>query len=264
MKPPVIKVEIVHIEGPLKGTIQEFYDSVITIGRHPDCHVCFPKDEITISRRHAEIRREGNRFLAVDNSTNGTLINGKPVQQSFLKTGDVLTISEDGPKISFLTTIEEKETLQPATTRPASAANRKFPPVQEPAPQAEASAPPQVPTDQETAGFSSVQTLQKPFIVQFGAAIKSFDNMPIILGSNPDASFVINHPSVLGHHLQIHMENQDCLIKDLTGRKLVTINGKPVGDKAIMPPDVCVALTDKGPFFQFLGDGRLAEIETPT
>ncbi len=268
MNLPVIKVEIIHIEGSLKGTIQEFYDPVITIGRHPDCHVCFPGNETIISRRHAEIRRDGNRFLVVDTSTNGTFVNGKSVQEIFLKTGDVLTISKDGPKISFLATILNKEEACSPAARPVSASfsdgnsfSKQEPPPQldKIIPEAVVASP--VQAEEKSTGTLPDQPLQKPFIVQFGAAIKSFDSMPITLGSSSDADFVIHHPSVLGHHLRIYMEGQNCVIKDLTGRNLVTINGKPAGDSALMPPDVCLALTGEGPFFQFLGDGRLAEIE---
>lgn len=284
MNPPVIKVEIIHIEGSLKGTIQEFYDPVITIGRHPDCHVCFPKDQTAISRQHAEIRREGNRFMAIDQSTNGTLVNGKPIQEYFLKSGDVLTISEDGPKISFLMTIQERgdagipersvlKNPVPVETEPASeptpipTLGRNFYPEQNQVSSQSNDIPlesiPQQPEKQVPKENFPTQTLQKPFIIQLGAVIKSFNSLPIILGSASDADFIINHSSILDHHLQIFLQDQNYHIKDLTGRNLVLINGKAAGDNALMPPDVCIALSDSGPLFQFLGDGRLAEIEAP-
>jgi len=40
---PVIVIQIIHIEGPLKGEIQDLSDSEISIGRHPSCHVQFPQ-----------------------------------------------------------------------------------------------------------------------------------------------------------------------------------------------------------------------------
>jgi hypothetical protein len=48
------------------------------IGRNPDCEIALPSS--TVSRRHAEIRREGSQFYLNDlNSTNGTLLNREPV-----------------------------------------------------------------------------------------------------------------------------------------------------------------------------------------
>ena len=57
---PAIVVQLVHIEGPLKGEIQEFLEPEISIGRHPSCQVQFPKDLTIISRKHGQIIREGN------------------------------------------------------------------------------------------------------------------------------------------------------------------------------------------------------------
>ena len=69
-------VQLVHIKGPFKGEIQEFLDNEIFIGRHPSCHVQSPNQLAIISRRHAQIIREGNRFKLVDQSANGTVLNG--------------------------------------------------------------------------------------------------------------------------------------------------------------------------------------------
>jgi hypothetical protein len=45
------------------------------------------------SRRHAEIRREGEDYVVVDlGSTNGTLVNDTPVSQATLEDGDRITI----------------------------------------------------------------------------------------------------------------------------------------------------------------------------
>ena len=45
------------------------------------------------SRRHAEIRREGEEYVVVDlGSTNGTLLNDAPVSESTLEDGDRITI----------------------------------------------------------------------------------------------------------------------------------------------------------------------------
>lgn len=94
---PHTTVQIVHIQGPLKGQIQELNNNEIRIGRHPDCQVVFPKDQVTLSRMHACITREGNRFKLLDQSTNGTYVNGQRVVEAFLKNGDVIMFSKEGP-----------------------------------------------------------------------------------------------------------------------------------------------------------------------
>jgi FHA domain-containing protein len=47
------------------------------------------------SRRHAEVRRQGDRFVIVDlGSTNGTLVNDDPVSERPLEDGDRITIGQ--------------------------------------------------------------------------------------------------------------------------------------------------------------------------
>jgi hypothetical protein len=56
----------------------ELPDEITTIGRLPNCHLCLIAS--TVSRRHAQIRREGNKYFVSDlGSTNGTLLNLEPV-----------------------------------------------------------------------------------------------------------------------------------------------------------------------------------------
>jgi hypothetical protein len=50
-------------------------------------------DDPGASRRHAEIRKDGDRFVLVDlGSTNGTLVNDSPVAEQALEDGDRITI----------------------------------------------------------------------------------------------------------------------------------------------------------------------------
>ena len=56
----------------------ELDEEVAVLGRQPGCAICLPSS--TVSRRHAQIRREGRQYYLRDlNSTNGTLLNREPV-----------------------------------------------------------------------------------------------------------------------------------------------------------------------------------------
>jgi hypothetical protein len=56
----------------------ELEEEITVIGRHSDCAISLPSS--TVSRRHAQIRREGSQYFLSDmNSTNGTLLNREPV-----------------------------------------------------------------------------------------------------------------------------------------------------------------------------------------
>jgi hypothetical protein len=65
----------------------------VTIGRLPECDVAV--GDPNVSRRHAEIRRQGNGFVVVDlGSTNGTRVNGVPVTERRLQDGDTVTVGD--------------------------------------------------------------------------------------------------------------------------------------------------------------------------
>lgn len=64
---------------------------IIVIGRNEGCDVMVP--DPGLSRRHAEIRREGDEWVVIDlGSTNGTEINGVRVNRHRLTPGDRLLL----------------------------------------------------------------------------------------------------------------------------------------------------------------------------
>lgn len=73
-----------------KWTVEK---DTVTIGRDEDCDVVLP--ERPISRRHAEIRREGDHYLLRDlNSKNGTYLNGQEIEGPVpLRDGDEIQIA---------------------------------------------------------------------------------------------------------------------------------------------------------------------------
>ena len=267
---PNIIVQLVHIEGPLKGEIQEISDAEIVIGRHSDCQVQFPKDVATLSRKHARIVREGNRFKIIDQSTNGTFVNGKPVAEAYLKDGDVITFAEGGPKVSFLTQVSDQPIPQQATPppRPAQTPTAPAPPPPRPTPVPPTSyrnvPPPLEPaTPSQVQAAPAIQSVKVPFAIQYGPALKSFQSLPITLGRGARCDFVINHPALIDQHAQIFFSQDQYWIKDLTGSSTISINGMAIAGQAPLQPDAQLSLSSQGPNFRFLGGGRLAEIEDP-
>ena len=255
MKVPIIVVQLVHIYGPLKGEIQEFSESTILIGRHASCHVLFPKDVAIVSRRHAQIVREGNRFKLIDQSANGTFVNGKKVKEAYLKDGDVLIFAEGGPKVSFLTRMVERQNEIKDIPLTGLSQEPEIAEVDKPS-IAQAQSESNLADEQ-----LSMQQVQVPLVIQFGPTIRSFKKLPVTIGKNPDCDLSISHIAVLDRHARIFFSQGQYCIKDLTGQMLISINGRPVNFQSPLTPEDLVALTPQGPTFRFLNGGRLAEVE---
>jgi pSer/pThr/pTyr-binding forkhead associated (FHA) protein len=84
---------LVIIRGPNAGSRFALTEAVTTIGRHPDSGVFL--DDVTVSRRHAEIRRTMSGFEVVDvGSLNGTYVNGSRIESSPLADGDQLQVGK--------------------------------------------------------------------------------------------------------------------------------------------------------------------------
>jgi pSer/pThr/pTyr-binding forkhead associated (FHA) protein len=91
--------------------------------------------------------------------------------------------------------------------------------------------------------------------------LKSYKELPVIIGIKADADFVLNHSAIAGDHAQIFFSQNQYWIRDLTGRNLVTVNSTPIGFEAPLKAQDIISLAPHGPALRFLGEGRLAEYE---
>jgi hypothetical protein len=95
-------LEDVGMEGPALlvrsggGRAGEHFvpkDDATTIGRSPDCDIFL--DDVTVSRQHAILRRNDNRFVIEDQgSLNGTFVNRRRIESAELADGDELQIGK--------------------------------------------------------------------------------------------------------------------------------------------------------------------------
>jgi pSer/pThr/pTyr-binding forkhead associated (FHA) protein len=80
-------------KGPNEGSKYLLDAEVTRAGRHPDSDIFL--DDITVSRRHAEIVRRADGFHVVDDgSLNGTYVNRDRVEEARLGNGDELQIGK--------------------------------------------------------------------------------------------------------------------------------------------------------------------------
>jgi pSer/pThr/pTyr-binding forkhead associated (FHA) protein len=79
--------------GPKAGTRFPLVEEVTTAGRHPDSTIFL--DDITVSRRHAEIVRRGEGYVVRDaGSLNGTYVNRERIDERPLQNGDEVQVGK--------------------------------------------------------------------------------------------------------------------------------------------------------------------------
>lgn len=84
---------LVVLRGPKAGSRFLLDAPVTTAGRHPDSDIFL--DDITVSRRHAEIVRDGDRYVVRDvGSLNGTYVNRERIDEAPLTNGDEVQVGK--------------------------------------------------------------------------------------------------------------------------------------------------------------------------
>ena len=90
--PPGSALLIVQ-RGPQSGSRFLLDADETNAGRHPDSDIFL--DDVTVSRRHAEFRREGSGYTVHDvGSLNGTYVNREPIDAAPLSGGDEVQIGK--------------------------------------------------------------------------------------------------------------------------------------------------------------------------
>ena len=79
--------------GPQAGAALSLAATVTRLGRHPDSEISL--DDITVSRRHAEIERTATGYVVRDDgSLNGTYVNQQRIDEAVLHQGDELQVGK--------------------------------------------------------------------------------------------------------------------------------------------------------------------------
>ena len=95
------QAELTIESGPDAGHSHRAGDNALRLGRSPDNDVIL-RDPAT-SGHHARLERRGDQFWLVDlGSTNGTLVNGEPIQEKELNHGDRVTIGQNAVQFSVI------------------------------------------------------------------------------------------------------------------------------------------------------------------
>jgi Inner membrane component of T3SS, cytoplasmic domain len=95
------QAELTIESGPDAGHSHRAGDNALRLGRSPDNDVIL-RDPAT-SGHHARLERRGDQFWLVDlGSTNGTLVNGEPIQEKELNHGDRVTVGQNAVQFTVI------------------------------------------------------------------------------------------------------------------------------------------------------------------
>lgn len=84
---------LVGRRGPNAGRRYVLDAELTRVGRHPDCDIFL--NDITVSRRHADITRRGGGYVLHDaGSLNGTYVNRNRIDEATLANGDEVQIGK--------------------------------------------------------------------------------------------------------------------------------------------------------------------------
>ena len=84
---------LVVLRGPNAGARFLLDSDEVSTGRHPNSDIFL--DDVTVSRKHATFRREGDAFLVRDvGSLNGTYVNRERIDEVALQTRDEVQIGK--------------------------------------------------------------------------------------------------------------------------------------------------------------------------
>lgn len=86
------------------GESQKIIIDQIELGRDSNCQVQFDESFETVSRRHAAIIRDGDKWKLVQlSTTNTTLLNGRAIDTEwYLENGDEIQLAIGGPRLGFI------------------------------------------------------------------------------------------------------------------------------------------------------------------
>src|ERR1044072_3019257 len=84
---------LVAIAGSLEGTTFMLAEEEVSIGRDRSNQIWL--NDLSVSRRHCVIQRQAEQFKLVDlESHNGTRVNGVPMRERVLASGDLIAIGD--------------------------------------------------------------------------------------------------------------------------------------------------------------------------
>ncbi|MDK2973002.1 MAG: hypothetical protein PWP23_2757 [Candidatus Sumerlaeota bacterium] len=228
---------------------------VVSIGRARDNDIIL--ENLSVSRNHARIRREGTQIVLVDlNSANGIFVNGVRVSRAELVDGDIVSIGKhrlhffEQSQVSSVgpgAAIAADPALQSEAAPPLRSKRRKSVtavPMGTPVPDLESAPAAAAPAANETADADLFRRVEAGELiavleVKHGRQAGEAFRLPIgecVIGRH-NCAVRLHDPATARQHARISMENPRFLLRDLGSWQGTTVNGEKVREKSLHPGD---------------------------
>lgn len=111
-----MRVQFLHLSGPLRGRTETYPDPVVLIGTDPAAAARFPAHS-GVAKRHAEIRFDEAGCAFHARAIGGELfVNHQETREVILDHGDLLEFGVGGPKVRFRVEITKGSVCKPVRT----------------------------------------------------------------------------------------------------------------------------------------------------
>lgn len=203
-----------------------FDKDLVSVGRARDNDIVI--ENLSVSRNHARIRREDNRYFLTDmNSANGTLVNGVRITKTELLDNDEVVVGKHS-MIFLEQASEQASESSPQPTDPSNQENVTPPPAEQVARDRKGSASLQVVTSSGRMGLLTV-TQGKQSGQQF-----PLQKNEVFIGRASENDIRIHDWFVAKKHARITRDGDQFAIKDLDSWRGTTLNGNTIKESALV------------------------------
>jgi transcriptional regulator with AAA-type ATPase domain len=179
----------------------------VRVGRSRDNHIVLPEPDV--SRDHAVIRKEGNRFVLEDKSTKGILLNHETTAQAALRHGDIIRIGS----YRLIFEVKEGEELFAETI-----------------------------TREPTLHLSSLNKSKEKAPLRCRVVVVSgpdkgkdfpLESATVKVGRGGRNEFVLSDPTISSFHLEMELKPAGIQIRDMGSTNGTRINGQRIQSSTV-------------------------------
>lgn len=224
--------------GPGQVKRVDLNREVTRLGRDPEGEVVIDAAAAVVSRRHAEIRREGDQFAIADlKSFNGTLVNGQRTTETVqLFDGDQIQLGAGGPVIRVVDPAHRAPAPRPARAGAPTPRQPAIPPAF-----GQIAAMARRETMVSSAGSGSLASSVPPGSSQPQLLARlSFENRrQISIGRAADNDIPLDGLQISNHHARFARDNGSVSVEDAGSTNGVYVNGERIaGRRPVQLSDV--------------------------